>query len=143
MPVYEYWCRSCEGKFEAVHSVADYLKPTACPSCGEVGEKRIFTPQVVCDDLPGYQSPIDGRWVEGRRARAEDLRRNGCHPYDPADKAFYAKRRAEEDAQLDRMVEETVSREIAAMPPRKREKLAAELDNGLAAEVVRSTPTTV
>ena len=29
-------------------------------------------------DLPGYASPIDGRWVEGRRARRYDLESNGC-----------------------------------------------------------------
>ena len=29
-------------------------------------------------DLPGYASPIDGKWVEGRRARQYDLRSNHC-----------------------------------------------------------------
>jgi len=29
-------------------------------------------------DLAGYQSPIDGKWVEGRRARAYDLEKNNC-----------------------------------------------------------------
>lgn len=29
-------------------------------------------------DTPGYASPIDGSWVEGRAARREDLKRNGC-----------------------------------------------------------------
>ncbi len=35
------------------------------------------TPQVY-GDLPGYRSPIDGKWVEGRRARKYDLESNGC-----------------------------------------------------------------
>lgn len=29
-------------------------------------------------DLPGYRSPIDGKWIEGRRARAYDLQSNNC-----------------------------------------------------------------
>ena len=29
-------------------------------------------------DLPGYASPIDGKWVEGRRARQYDLQSNNC-----------------------------------------------------------------
>ena len=33
---------------------------------------------MVASDLPGYQSPIDGKWVEGRRARAYDLEKNNC-----------------------------------------------------------------
>lgn len=35
------------------------------------------TPQ-VWPDLPGYRSPIDGSWVEGRRARRYDLEKNNC-----------------------------------------------------------------
>lgn len=34
-------------------------------------------PQVF-GDLPGYQSPIDGKWIEGRRARKYDLESNNC-----------------------------------------------------------------
>ena len=29
-------------------------------------------------DFPGYRSPIDGSWVEGRRARQYDLEKNNC-----------------------------------------------------------------
>lgn len=32
----------------------------------------------VFGDLPGYQSPIDGRWIEGRKARRYDLESNNC-----------------------------------------------------------------
>ncbi len=37
----------------------------------------LATPMVF-SDLPGYQSPIDGAWVEGRRARRYDLQKNNC-----------------------------------------------------------------
>ena len=29
-------------------------------------------------DTPGYRSPIDGRWIEGRRQRRYDLESNNC-----------------------------------------------------------------
>lgn len=32
----------------------------------------------VFGDTPGYQSPIDGSWVDGRRARKYDLEKNNC-----------------------------------------------------------------
>lgn len=38
---------------------------------------RPVTPTVY-GDLPGYQSPIDGSWVEGRRARRYDMESNDC-----------------------------------------------------------------
>lgn len=33
---------------------------------------------LVFGDLAGYQSPIDGSWVDGRRARRYDLEKNNC-----------------------------------------------------------------
>lgn len=41
------------------------------------GEFKPVLPQVV-SDTPGYRSPVDGRWVEGRRQRRYDLESNGC-----------------------------------------------------------------
>lgn len=29
-------------------------------------------------DTPGYASPIDGKWIEGRKARKYDLQSNNC-----------------------------------------------------------------
>ncbi len=37
----------------------------------------IATPMVM-GDTPGYHSPIDGAWIEGRRARRYDLEKNNC-----------------------------------------------------------------
>lgn len=41
------------------------------------GEWKPVTPMTF-GDLPGYQSPIDGSWIEGRRARQYDLEKNNC-----------------------------------------------------------------
>ena len=38
---------------------------------------------LVMPDLPGYESPIDGTWIEGRKARREDLAKHDCVPYEP------------------------------------------------------------
>lgn len=29
-------------------------------------------------DTPGYHSPITGEWIEGRKARRDDLKKHGC-----------------------------------------------------------------
>ena len=34
---------------------------------------------MVWNDLPGYMSPCDSGWIEGRAARREDLKRHGCY----------------------------------------------------------------
>lgn len=33
---------------------------------------------MVFGDTPGYASPIDGTWIDGRRARKYDLEKNNC-----------------------------------------------------------------
>ena len=40
----------------------------------------------VRGDLPGYRSPVTGRWIEGRRARREDLAATGCRAVDPGER---------------------------------------------------------
>ena len=42
-------------------------------------EREVQLPQVF-GDIEGYESPIDGTWVEGRRARRYDLEKNNCIP---------------------------------------------------------------
>jgi uncharacterized protein (UPF0254 family) len=41
---------------------------------------------------------------------------------------------------LEKSVDETVDREIAVMPARKKEKLQAEMEGGLTADIARITP---
>ncbi len=53
---------------------------------GEPMEKpyRLSAPQVV-SDLPAYASPLGDGVVEGRAARREHLKRNGCREVDPGE----------------------------------------------------------
>jgi nitrous oxide reductase accessory protein NosL len=53
-------------------------KKTGLPMLNQA--ERAATPQAprVMGDIEGYQSPIDGSWVDGRRARRYDLEKNGC-----------------------------------------------------------------
>src|ERR1700704_3973170 len=106
-------------------------------NCAGVGQK-IFLPPMVRGDLPGYESPIDGRWIEGRRARVEDLRRHGCRPYEPGEKEQNERARVQENERLDRRVDETVERAFDAMPARKKELLEQEVRSGADCSVVRS-----
>lgn len=48
-----------------------------------IPEREPQCPQVI-SDTPGYQSPIDGKWIEGRRARRYDLEANNCVEYEPS-----------------------------------------------------------
>lgn len=57
-------------------------KETRLPMLNQ--EERAREPQLprVFGDIEGYQSPVDGTWVDGRRARRYDLEKNNCVPMD-------------------------------------------------------------
>lgn len=79
----------------------------------------------VWNDLPAYESPIDGRPVEGRRQRRNDLARTGCRPYEGREQESReaAKVRAEHERKLDLRVEESVHRTWHEMPEAVRRTL--------------------
>lgn len=85
--------------------------------------QRSLAPE-VWDDLPGYESPIDGRWVEGRRARREDLKRHGCRPYEgrEQEEREAKKYRAEQERKLDQLAEKMAHRAWAEAPERIRKQ---------------------
>lgn len=52
------------------------------------GERAVTGSEAVCvpfivRDIPAYTSPIDGRVIDGRAARREDLKRNNCVEWEP------------------------------------------------------------
>lgn len=53
-------------------------KETRLPMLSDEERARPLQTPASYSDLPGYRSPIDGSWIEGRRARAYDLQKNNC-----------------------------------------------------------------
>lgn len=136
MPLYDYKCRcgQVETEYRRIEA-RDFDK--WCPRCG-TGMKRILvTPPRVRGDVAGYTCPVTGKWIEGRRAHEENLKRQGCRVLEAGEVEAAVRYREMEDLAFDRRIEETVEREIDAMPSVKKERLANELEAGAAAEVVR------
>ena len=53
-------------------------KATGLPMLNQEERERPLQTPVTYGDLPGYRSPIDGAWIEGRRARQYDMQKNNC-----------------------------------------------------------------
>lgn len=53
-------------------------KATGLPMLNQAERARPLQTPITFGDLPGYASPIDGKWIEGRRARKYDLESNNC-----------------------------------------------------------------
>jgi len=67
------------------------------------------------------------------------MARSGCIEYDPEMRKDYQKRVEEGERKLEQSVDSLLDKEIAALPSRKREKLAAEMESGVNADIVRQT----
>lgn len=138
MPTYSYSC-SKGHFFDRYLPLAEYDAPQTC-ACGEAGRKLFPRVHLMKRREVYYDSPIDGRPITSEAARREDLARNNCQEYDPEMKKDAERRRREASEALDRSIDETVEREVAAMPSEKRERLDAELTRGgLDLEYTRST----
>lgn len=119
MPVYSYGCGKCGREEDAFRSIEARHDGPAC--CG--AKMRIeIRPAYAQPDLPGYVSPVTGEWVDGRRARREDLKRTGSRPWEgmEAEKAEAARRRKESEAKFDRKLDEGIRRAYHQLPPEKR-----------------------
>lgn len=53
-------------------------KETRLPMLNQEERSRPLQTPASFGDLPGYRSPIDGKWIDGRRARAYDMQSNNC-----------------------------------------------------------------
>jgi hypothetical protein len=79
----------------------------------------------VRGDTPGYLSVASGLWVDGARARREDLKRTGCRPYEgrEAEDREAARQRAYAEQKSDAKLHERAERAFAQLSPEKRRHL--------------------
>ena len=81
MPIYEYWCSSCQRKV-SLYQREFSSSPPSCPYCGNSGLKRIFstfsmqkTYKDVYDDILSDRQLTQGMMHNNPRALAEWNRR--------------------------------------------------------------------
>lgn len=138
MPLHDHRCLAGH-VFERFIELADLDNPQVC-KCGAWAD-RIYTrfPMSFVREDVRYESPVDGRQITSYQQHLEDLARSDCVLYESGIKQDQERNAKLLDAALERSVDETVDREIALMPAVKREKLVAELENGLTATPQRGT----
>lgn len=70
-------CKSCLGW----HDLEEPW-PEACLPARNTARSDLATPQIM-RDIEDYRSPIDGKLITSRSHRREDLKANGCIPWEP------------------------------------------------------------
>lgn len=79
-------------------------------------DSQAFRAHFVWNDLPAYQSPVTGLYVEGRRQRRNDLAATGCRPYEG---------REQEQKEADKVVREN-ERKVDALAEKMAHKAWAD-----------------
>ena len=99
-----------------------YVYDPATKEMVEVSPSHSQALHFVQPDLPGYQSPVTGLWVEGRKARREDLRRTNSRPYEGFEQESKEAKKiqAERERKLDALAERMAHRAWAEAPERVR-----------------------
>lgn len=79
----------------------------------------------ILGDIPAYQSPIDGKCIEGRAQRRNDLARSGCRPWEgmEQERKEGQRRQAEQERAAEKRLDESAWRAWHSMSPDKRKKL--------------------
>lgn len=80
---------------------------------------------LVFGDLPSYQSPVTGLWVDGRVARREDMKRTNSRPWEglEQEKKERARVLAYHDERTDASLTKAASEAFYQLPPSKRQIL--------------------
>jgi putative FmdB family regulatory protein len=138
MPLYDYRCPQGH-KREVMLRLADINSPVFCQCDGSKMERQVSAPMVI-GDYPGYECPVSGAWIEGRKAHQENLKRTGCRILEPGETDNNKRQLERENEALDQRLEATADEFIAKLPTEKRDRLAAEMEGGLTATIERSTP---
>jgi len=125
MPIYQYQCDECArtvDEFRAVSARHD------APICHGRPMSIVICAPAVQADLPGYVSPTTGRWIEGRAARREDLKRSHSRPWEGFDQERKAARQRDREAEirLDRQLEHAARTAFHELPPAKRRLLEGD-----------------
>ena len=140
MPVHDYYCRNCNEVGERFCTIDQLDAPQHC-HCGMTMDRvYLRAPMGFVQIEYRYESPVDGRPITNYYEHLEELARNDTVVYEPGIKQDQERNTRMREEALERAVEHTVEKEIATMPARKREKLAAELEGGMVAEPARVTP---
>lgn len=92
---------------------------------------RQLVAPMVRGDYQGYSCPITGKWIEGRKAHEENLRRHGCRVLESGEKEDVVRRRQAEEAAFDASIDSTVEEFIDKLPSAKKERLANEVAGGM------------
>lgn len=136
MPIYDYHCSVCNHSREVAKPLALLDRVERCTNCDFAMNRQVSAP-MVRGDYPGYDCPVTGKWIEGKRAHEENLKKHSCRVLEGGETREFQRRRKDDEKKLDDAVDATVEQFVEALPAAKKEQLAQELAAGADVQVTR------
>lgn len=134
MPLYSYKCQKCGDVFDSFSTIADRDTKTHCESPAN----RILAAPRVIPDYPGYSCPKTGKWIEGRIAHNENLKRLGCRVMESGDMESLARIRKEKQREFENSLDTSIEKTLRTLPSEKIQALGQELSSGIDATIQRT-----
>lgn len=125
MPLYAYECPEGHG-FESFFRMTQDSSSAVCPVCERAASKVLLPPRISVENVR-YECPVTGKPITSKHQHAENLRVHGCHVLEPGEADAARRVREQTDRELDRVIGESVERQIEQMPTHKVEQLANEM----------------
>jgi len=119
MPIYTYRCEFCGYEVDEYRSIQTRDTAPTCDCRAWEPMKRVMVAPMVRGDYEGYDCPVTGKWIEGRKQHQENLKRHGCRVLEGGEKEYAAKIRRDSERGLEKKVEEVVERALDSLPPER------------------------
>lgn len=58
MPLYEFYCKNCERRFDVRRTLSEGPDNVTCPMCAEANVQRVYTPVIAFSSRSGRVSAI-------------------------------------------------------------------------------------
>lgn len=125
MPLYTYVCRNkyCGMRVTEFRRIENRDDAPRCDCSPWEKMKRVIEASNVAPDYQGYDCPITGKWIEGKRQHQENLKKHGCRLLEGGEKEELQRRREAEDRRLDREIGDTVGKIVSEMPVERLSRL--------------------
>lgn len=139
MPLYDYQCPECKATNVDIFFTLSQIKEgygVRCLNC-QVDMTRLMPAPRIQMDYAGYACPVTGDWIEGRAAHRRNLAKHGCRVLEAGEREAMNRRKADEEKEFDKKLDETIGREIASWSPAKQQRLGEELARGADCQVIR------
>ncbi len=72
MPLYEFYCKRCDGVFESVRAIASAYEPAPCPACAGKSERIMptsFNARTIRDGYPRAIPDLGTYWHLGKEVK--------------------------------------------------------------------------